>query len=67
MKRSAMSRIEITYEPTMAAGRDAANRHMQKNKRAAWNLDDRNVAARTFHKLYQEEVKNENVSQDMAA
>ena len=54
-------KITMTYEIAMAAGKDAGNRHMRKNNRTGWNLDDRNVAAGTFHDLYPdptEEVNN---------
>jgi len=43
--------IKITYKLAMAAGRDAGNRNMRKNGRTTWNLADRNIAAKEFHKL----------------
>jgi hypothetical protein len=40
-----------TYDLAMAAGRDAANRHMREHGRAQWNGDDWNEASSTFWRL----------------
>lgn len=41
-----------TYELAMAAGKDAANRQMRAAGRKRWNLDDWNLAADVFSRLY---------------
>ena len=41
-----------TYKIAMAAGQDAANRHMKKAGRTAWDESDYAVACETFEKVY---------------
>lgn len=41
-----------TYSLAMAAGQDAANAQMRKAGRKRWNLDDWNLAAATFERLF---------------
>lgn len=43
--------MQITYKLAIAAGRDAANRRMQKAGRIAWNRADYNHAARVVARL----------------
>ena len=45
----------LTRELAWAASRDAGNRHMKRAGRVVWNLDDWNVAAAEFARLWPEE------------
>ncbi len=47
--------ITLTRELAWAASRDAGNRHMKRAGRVVWNLDDWNVAAAEFARLWPEE------------
>jgi hypothetical protein len=46
-----MSRYGMTFELAHSAATDAANRQMRIAGRHAWNSDDSDKAAATFHKL----------------
>lgn len=39
------------YKLAMAAGRDAATRHMRKTGRAVWSVEDYNIAVATVDRL----------------
>jgi len=43
--------MQITYAIAMAAGRDAANRQMHAEGRAAWSDADWDLACATFNRL----------------
>lgn len=44
--------ILMTYEIAQACALDAANAQMRKSGRKTWSLEDRNLAAETFQRLY---------------
>ena len=45
-------RITLTRELAWASATDAGNVNMRKHGRKAWSLEDRNVAADKFNKLW---------------
>jgi hypothetical protein len=47
-----MPAITMTKDLAFAAGKDAANRQMRATGRAAWNVNDFNLAVRTESDLY---------------
>ena len=47
-----MKALTMTRERAWAASMDEANRVMRKAGRTRWSLEDRNLAAQTFHRLW---------------
>lgn len=47
-----MPLLEMTYDIAMAASRDAGNRSMRKAGRTRWSVEDWNVAADEFNRLW---------------
>lgn len=44
--------MTVNRQIAWAAATDAGNRSMKAGKRKAWSIEDRNVAASTFERLY---------------
>ena len=44
------------YDIAMAAGADAADRHMRENARKTWNADDYNLMVQEFNRILPEDL-----------
>jgi hypothetical protein len=54
-----MAKLKLSDHPdlAMAAGRDAANRHMHSENRKVWNREDFNVAVETYNSIMEDKSK----------